>query len=985
MADEKISPVPEKSLLEKLIDGTDKIDATFRASIGESLGDTNVPSVKEIMTGKGYYDIDRLRQLAEKNTGLDLYAGERGKDNPWYDDTINFVADAAGYITLSPTSALMGGIGKLGKLAGVAKETIGGVRGGVLGAMTGDTPFESAKNAVIGAALGAKAPGALKAAGKYVGTKGSEAIGSYVKGKYPKVFEGTDMTFNQAYELSKSAKDVLAEIGTKVRELDSNMGFYDLPPEEARNFSAFLDSANSRMTQHRNAILGGQIKEAANIVDIPVKKSNPNLEFYVGRGTNESLGLRYIDDTATKTRYAYNSDGRLVKKRSYANPKAGKIGSKATRVDSFVSPEVYDTMATKANGRKWYKLSDEALGEATTRSNTFVGKLVQEELATISNPELTKNVNNWVRRNRELVGDYNKEMFKRKGAKHHAVVPLDFHTLDVIVPDYAKKLAGGEDQYSSIFEGFVKRTKETVNDAGLTLQDRLRREADIFYKNYLTKDQKEALRIVAGVAAEKAQTPGDMTKILNTWDSGTGFLKQQQLAATHSWISNNFVDNIVKAYMVGGGSAAGKAAGAQTSALFRFGDGLTKDLLKLTDPRNAGPVALKLETPLVKLGQKYGVVADDFFSEAFNQGSEAYLSSRVGVQKAKDILKTRDKKGIAAVYKMYQDALKSTIGRTGSLIEQSARLTTFNHVAKDLISNPGSVGLGLSDEAKNLIKTSGIKEAASLPEVDKILRRASDIVNNAFFDYGNVNLFEKEVMKRIIPYYTYSSRSLPFWLDAATQGQHADRVIDVMGLYKSLGRKPTPQERMQVPDYMLEQGVRIGENGKLVSFPALSLGDAVATVNLKDSVLSKLHPVISLAKTLLTKKTSYGAPIYPSDTRSGLVKSSAPLLEALTPDKLTKVVRDPKKGNAKYTASDLYAFAEQLQKNLVPVPIIDTILRGIEKGTIKGESLEQILGGIGPIKAKTQDRRTEVSTRKRRLRAARDKRRKQSKYKKLSR
>ena len=961
MAKDQPQLAPDKNLFETIVDGLDKPDAMMRSAIGKALGDNTAPSAKRIMNG-AQYDMDALRRAVEKRTGLDLYAGVRGRDNNFLQDAINFGVDAAGYIAISPLSAGLGAVSKgvktaakaLGTGAELTKMVAGGATGAIQGYLTGDTPEDRAKNAAVGLAVGSVAPQALKYAGKAINKAGTELIDGFYKGKYKEVFDGSNLKYSEALKITDEIHNTTSEIGRKMRAQDSKLGLYDLNPDDSRALQEYMDSKYSQFTEYRNALLGSEIKKSANILDVTAlpKNLSNNLEYYVGRaGADGDLGLRYIDDVGNKVRHAYNADGVLVGSRSYAKD-GKKLGSNATRVDSLNSPDVYDMMATQADGRKLYSINDEALREATRKGNTYIGKLVKEELATRKNPALTEGVAKFVSRNRSAIEEYNADAIK---AGRKTVVPIDFHTYAPMVPD-PKAVARGEEQYRNIHEGFVKRSSSDILESGMTLQERLKRESETFYKNFLTKEQKEAMRIVAGVAQGKALNPSDFGKVLDYFDKGTGFLKQQQLTFSHSWIVNNFTDNLVKAYMVGGLDNVFKVGAQQAKAALRIDTGLTKDLLKLTDPKNAGPIALHFDTPLANLGQKYGVVADDFFSEAFKNGSEAYLASRVGVERAKEILKSRDKGAIAKVYEGYSEALKSTVGRTGSLIEQSARLTTFDHVAKNLIENADELaeaGLKLSDEAKKIIKTSGIEAASKLPEVDAILKKAAEVTTGAFFNYGNVSLFEQEVMKRIFPYWTYSKHSVPYWLDAATQGSHIDRATGLLGLQKALGRKPTEGERARIPDYLLSQGARIGENGTLLTFPSLSMVDAINTANFRDTTLSKLHPLLNTLRSLATKTTSLGAPLYPSDTGSGMVKSQSPTLRYLLPKNLSEVVANPKKGNQPYTHSDAYAFAEMVKQNLLPTPIVDTVVKAMESKK-KGKSLADIIKGLGPIKTKEQ-------------------------------
>ncbi|SIO38181.1 hypothetical protein SAMN05444166_4247 [Singulisphaera sp. GP187] len=80
---------------------------------------------------------------------------------------------------------------------------------------------------------------------------------------------------------------------------------------------------------------------------------------------------------------------------------------------------------------------------------------------------------------------------------------------------------------------------------------------------------------------------------------------------------------------------------------------------------------------------------------------------------------------------------------------------------------------------------------------------AADAVNKLHFDYDALTGFEKNVMRRAMPFYTFARRNLPLQLDTAV---HTPGVINAQ--YKPF-RQPTPgEERPYVPAY-LDSGVSI--------------------------------------------------------------------------------------------------------------------------------------------------------------------------------
>ena len=938
---------PEKSLFEKIVYGLDKPDAIMRAAIGDVLLGDKVPSAKQIISGEKRYDIDMLKKALERKTGVRLQAGGYDVDNPWYQDVANFVTDATLGIALSPTSYIGGAIPKAGKAILGAKAG-GATTGAVLGALTGDTPTEALKNAVIGgAALGLGVP-ALGATAKAVAKTGADFIDTQMRGAFPAVFEGTELGYSKALDIANKDKRLFESVGRRMREYDTKLGLYDLGPEDSKILDEYMRSKSSQWTAHRNKLTTSMLESEFKIKPISLAE-DANTHLFVSAGSNGKAGNRYIADLNASTVSKLDDNGNVIAtdkfKGSY-NKALQRLGAgKAARVNNFADQRAREILTSSASGGRIRNPKIDELNALTESTNNFIGGLVREELATVDNPKLTEAVASFVDRNRKAINAYNIANVGRKGFER--IVPIDFHTFRAFVPD-AAKLKRGADQYQGIKSGFMKLTAEELDEVPLTLQERLKRESEQFYKNYLDRIGKEAAKIVAGVRYSRtADDAGYINKFINKFDEFTSFLKQQQLTFSHSWIVNNFTENVVKAYMAGGVGNAAEVLANQGKAILRNGDNLTQELLKLTDPASAKAVGLKYNTPELTRALDYGVVSEDFFSEAFKPHmSEAYLSTRVGKDEAKKIIERGQIGGLAKAKENYSEFLRNTVGRTGSLIEQSARVTTFKNIADDLLDNADALGMSITPEYKALVRKQGILNAPVTPELDAVLRKASQITNETFFDYGNVSAFEQEVMKRVFPYWTFFSRNIPYWLNAV--GNDPKRVANILNVYKALGDEPTTQERNKMPDYLLDRGGRVTEGGAIVTAPSLSMVDALNALDWRRSALDKFHPVINTAANLVTKKTNLGAPLYPSEAKSGKVKvmGAGDLLADILP---VGTFRD--QYGDRQTTSDLFSVVSMLKGNLLPTPALDTASRIVE-GVRKGSTLGQELQNLGPVKQK---------------------------------
>ena len=117
----------------------------------------------------------------------------------------------------------------------------------------------------------------------------------------------------------------------------------------------------------------------------------------------------------------------------------------------------------------------------------------------------------------------------------------------------------------------------------------------------------------------------------------------------------------------------------------------------------------------------------------------------------------------------------------GGTIEGNARFGIFLHVLKDMKSNPGKYKWhapdgtihNLSDISKkgvpkdyfktetNLFRDRGINTSVPITKNDIAMDIASMEVKKATFDYSDLSAFEQNVVKRFIPFYTWTRKNIP--------------------------------------------------------------------------------------------------------------------------------------------------------------------------------------------------------------------------------
>lgn len=998
---------PDKSLFERALYGFDKLDAGARLFVAKKvLKDDDTPALTDILHGRSRFEARDLVKSAEKRTGLDLSFGEAGKETT-FDNIANSVVDLGLYFTLSPTSALTGGVSKaIGAKAAASGLSKAGTQalqgagtGAIIGALSGDDIGDAAVGALAGAGLGGIAYPVGKAAAKMAGQTGRKLVDRIAAGYNPEIFsEIVDgklvkkMGYSEAQDIYKEAQNRLAYVEYRIKQEGSALGLYDLGEIESAQMKDYLVSAYSRQVKHRNKLELDQLVSKSGIQDIDTSLIE---EFAGKRGIktyqtqrfgNRLFGDRIVD-TGEGLFISHNGSSKLKpvakEMREKVLKQYEKLGLKEVDILSDEA-KAYGLLDADGYVNPAIRTSAEDLGKLTEQSNTFMGKLVDEELSMEGKQHLKPLVHSWRKLMGKIVDEHNAYR-KMIDPEHVDVVPIDFHILEVKALD-PKALDASADTLKRMKPGFHKRIAEEVETSNITLQELMKREAELSYKSMLSKSEMQAKRIVDSVRDKMKTNPdGDpFISALNAFDGLTSFLKKQQLTFNHSWVVNNFADNLIKAYMSGGVRNALDVASMQTKALFRRETGdILRDILKLTDPSTIKPKALQFESSIVKKALEHGVAEKGFFGELFDKQmlSKEMLATKYGTKEADAMIEAMQAAGNPkAVYEAYNRMLYNTIGRSGQQIETASRITTFKNVAKDILADDDKLkAIGVvsdSSTIKKLLKNGSIDDAIKYDStIDNVYKEASRITNEAFFDYGNVNAFEQSFMKRIFPFYTFFSRNMDYW--GKQLAENPDKVGRMLSLYKALGREPTDRERALTPDYMLDQAVRITPDGRRVAAPSISFLDAINGINLKTTTLEKLHPTINLARTLLTGTTSIGQKVYPSESRTGEVKLSPQdtLLGVMSP-----TVHRDLHGNLVNT-SDVFGAVNEIKKALLPTGLIDTAAKIVDTAVNRKDKLSDVIQSLGPVKSKSYtgtERQRMLNQRLRQMRIEREKESKRS-------
>jgi len=914
----------EKSFLDKTLEGMGKPAEVSRASIGSALG-LKTPRINDLLSGSQDYSSQKFIQDIEDKYNVDLTAGGRDPNKQTKTDSvINFIRDFAIEVGTDPLSLLSFGSGSAIKGIGKQIATGAGVGAG-LGLLSSDMtdPQSAIPSTLVGATGGAMTVPAIKGAKHLLGKGGDALADAYYAATRPEVFE--------------AARPALEEAGIK--------GI-----SQAKEIAT---GARDKLRGVRNDILG--LSEDY-LDQVPIGLEDQVLG-EADQAFQKTIKIRnQLEDQALKAINKKNKDNALDTLLSqYKNikgfdPLSASDAELKDLTENIVLKDKFDEMVKPVKD-----LTQKQLNVITTKANTQVGKEIDRLVTNVGDPEFANAVNGYRKLNRDIIEHHNKFMTKRNPS-FEEIVPIDFHTFEVLSKDDIKKMAKNKDFFSQ--EGFLKRTGEApIKTGGLSGEERIRMGADNVVKYYMTSAERTADKFVNAVLNSDA--PDAMKGLegaLDKFDDFTSFLKKQHLLFTHSWLVNNYSENAARAYLVGGEDLAWNTLMNQSRAAFRdSSDNLMRDLIKITDPKLQSK-AIKFEDDMAEAAWRHGAVEDTFFNEAFVEKnmSPEMLVVKKGKDEAASILKRRENLGmLSTAANGYDDFLKNTVGRTGQAVEGAARLTVFKHHL-DMLVNGGAddilmdrYGIG-GKLVRDTIKEVGhVKAEELIPQLGKIYDDVSNLTGEMFFNYKNVSLFEDKVMKRVFPYYTFFSRSIPMWAEQIATNPAG--IAGISRVHRNIGDELSEQERLATPEYLLEAGGRkTGKTGKglrVTTLPSLSLFDTKNLLTGDEDYLSKLHPALRLAHGLKTNTGPLGGKLFPSTRK----EQSVPMLGSDIKFRALGVGHLDPQGNPQ-NSSDLAAAAMFAQQQLLPVGAFDTAVK-LGRSAFNGGLIDE-LANLGPVKTK---------------------------------
>lgn len=593
-------------------------------------------------------------------------------------------------------------------------------------------------------------------------------------------------------------------------------------------------------------------------------------------------------------------------------------------------------------GRRAEETVNEVTILANKRADAYMGRM----LPKFASDNVREAVNSWVNANQEFMNRYNQDVLgvpvgpKQTGSAQRGVVGLNWHVEDV----YSDKDLLETDQiFSVVRDSKLKAARaEGSSQVGLEIgeDNQYATYAKGMAYKFIDKQTKEAMRMVRGyheMLAKQGHVRG-FEKILGMFDKMQNFAKANMLYFSTSWMKNNYFDNLAKAWIEGGYGNLKEVAATGKGVFKKLRSDLAHDLADIA----VGKASRKFNDDEILEAMRLGVLDALAFDTLLNQDELRMALKDTKSYKQFIAGAPEDPKGFVGQFAdWWVGNLSKTVGTMGNYIESAARMVTYKNVREQMVA------LGHTEVAAKEI--------------------AAKMVKETFFDYGDVTAFEQAVFKRIVPFYGFYSKNLPYWAKAVTSPQKAARIAGVEHVRQNVGEDLRPGEADGLQPYLRENNPRkLGKDkmGNIIFAitPSGSMDDAIKMMNpkaWKDIAIEKSSPLLKLPLELATGHDTFNdSPLLPSDNKKGqkflysrgfkLVAVQKLLEKAgLKPDSLG--IHVDERGNP-YATSDAVAAADKILSTLYPQGALEQLAGSIGKvGHEKESVIQAMINRMSPI------------------------------------
>lgn len=288
---------------------------------------------------------------------------------------------------------------------------------------------------------------------------------------------------------------------------------------------------------------------------------------------------------------------------------------------------------------------------------------------------------------------------------------------------------------------------------------------DVAPKNYVSipeipgvkfpPEVKSRIVRIHGIATNDAS----MNQILKVIDGATNWWKMWSLGVRPSYHTKNAIGNLWNNYLAG----VDNPVRYKDAAVVQY---------KIAQNTLDGNIYGKPLKEVYEEMAKRGVIGEGQYGTDIAQ----VIESRLGIK--------------TPISQVFKGAIK---GNVDAAKELTARTVGTEN---PLLKGGFAVGSAIEDNARVALFLDQIKKGASYDQAGKMVQKY-------LFDYGSLTPFEQNVMKRAIPFYTWSRKNIPLQLEALVMSPEKVNKINLLKQNIEAGvEKPSEYD---VPDYVKDQ------------------------------------------------------------------------------------------------------------------------------------------------------------------------------------
>jgi hypothetical protein len=158
--------------------------------------------------------------------------------------------------------------------------------------------------------------------------------------------------------------------------------------------------------------------------------------------------------------------------------------------------------------------------------------------------------------------------------------------------------------------------------------------------------------------------------------------------------------------------------------------------------------------------------------------------------------------GFSSFYKNeFDNALNTgqTLGEYEKIFSKGAMVKTIKTVGLSSDAIPFKVARNVGNFIE--LQQKGTAYITALGQ-GKSIKQALNIAEQAGFDYRVLTKFESQILRRIVPFYSFTRKNIE--LQLRTLGENPQRINQIIKLVENIGVKPTEEEKQGLPGYVGE-------------------------------------------------------------------------------------------------------------------------------------------------------------------------------------